>query len=216
VSREPTREQWRTMANRLCGAMRLINDDDTRLSVLKAMVNRLGTDAYPALIKLLTIVAESSDADAKRRLAQTLGFAAQRSDLPKGELNAWGLTQYIGSGLTSESTPVNAGSFLRSYLAGSATRGLGPIEYLIVWYSQKTQRPYLGEAVFMDSLVKLIKLINVDPQAARIYANAILMDLDSRTEGAFTRLTQLRLTDTARAWLGGSVPEDIARAALQV
>lgn len=204
------------MAGRLCQAMLRLDGDASRLAVLKAVIARLGPDAYPALIKLLTIVSESSEQAAKTSLARTLGYAAQRGDLPEGQLNAWGLSRYISTDIGGDGGAVDASSFRRSLWAGSASRGLGPIEYLTVWHSQKTQRPYLTDAVYADHLTKLIALINADDHAATRYPRAILLDLETRTEGAFTRQTHSRLETIALNWLNARAPADIAAAALAV
>lgn len=213
MSVAPTPTQWLGIAQRLSESMIQVDDEAHRLCVLKALVRRLGVDAYPALIKLLIIVSESTDTQVRARLAQTLGYAAQCGDLPKGELNAWGLSRYVANEIAAQ--PVDAGSLMRHYWAGSATRGLGPIEYLTVWHSQKTQRPYLSDNVYLDSLGKIIALINADSQAAKRYADAILLDLETRPEGAFTRQTRLRLSSLATTWLGGAAPLDIAQAGFE-
>jgi hypothetical protein len=207
-------QEWRAMAGRLCQCLRQINDNLLRLQVLNALVKKLGVDAYPALIKLLLIVSESSDQQTRARLAETLGFAARRSDLPKGALNAWGLGSYMGTAMEAGLPPVDAASLMRRYQAGSATRGLGPIEYLTVWHCQKTQRPYLSDHLYQSSLIKIIDLMDADSMAARHYAEAILQDLETQVEGAFTRQTRLRLRSLANAWLEGGKPEAVARAAM--
>jgi hypothetical protein len=189
-----------------------LDDNAYRLNVLKALVLQLGIDAYPALIKILVIVSESSEVAVKIRIAQTFGYAAQCGDLPKGEMNAWGVGRSIAEKTPVE--PVTAGNFMRNYWTGTATRGLGPVEYLTVWYSQKTQRPYLTEAVYVDALTKVISLISSDAWAATCYSHAILLDLDTRMEGAFTRQTRLRLTNLANAWQKGAAPHEIAWSAL--
>ena len=64
----PSPEALRTAAGRLVASLAAHDDDEYRLTVLRRLARRLGDDGYPLFLRLLTVVAESDDTDAKRVL----------------------------------------------------------------------------------------------------------------------------------------------------
>jgi hypothetical protein len=78
-------------------------------------------------------------------------------------------------------------------------RQLDPLEYLTVWFSQRTHRPYLTETTYRDCLVRLITLFNTSGAARHWYPLKIEADL-AGIEGAFTRQTLRRLSILAQTW----------------
>src|SRR5699024_12277366 len=137
-------------------------------------------DAYPVFLKILLVVAESEDASAKQALADLLATAAQRMDLPSGQLSAWG-----GSGHGS---------------AASRGRLLGPIEYLTTWYCQQTPRPMLEEPLYADALGKLLGLFNLNPRLRKLYAAKLAADASNELEGTYTQDTRDTLRRIAQHW----------------
>ena len=83
----PTAEQLRNAAGRLVAALGAHDDPEYRLAVLKRLSRRLGEDQYPMFLRLLGVVAESDDREAKRLLADTVATALRRADLPGGALS---------------------------------------------------------------------------------------------------------------------------------
>ncbi|WP_020410915.1 hypothetical protein [Hahella ganghwensis] len=191
--------RWLAMAGRLQQAMSSIVDLDVRLAVLNQLSEQLGNHGYPGFIKLLMIISRSTDFPAKKALAETLAAAVQRADMPSGVLNAWGSSQIVNH--SNISSPISASRLLRSYWGEAPQRGLGPIEYLTVWFGQKTQRPYLSDQAYVKALTGLISLVNCSDYARQLYAGKILSDVESMTEGAYTRQTKLRLSRLGESWL---------------
>jgi hypothetical protein len=184
---------------RLIGALRQEPSLELRLALAKRVVRQLGDDAYPVFLKILLIVAESEDAEAKQLLADLLAAAAQRMDLPSGPLSAWG----------SSSGDAALGPLNRRRL-------LGPIEYLTVWHCQQTQRPMLEEALYADAVRKLLALFDLNPQLRALYAGKLGSDAGSELEGTYTRDTRDILSRLAQRWQRlDSTPDDVVRAALR-
>lgn len=179
---------------RLVGALQQEPSDERRLALAKRLVRQLGDTAYPVFLKILLVVAESNDDDAKQAIADLLASAAQRLDLPSGQLGAWG-----SSGGSASS---------RGHL-------LGPIEYLTVWYCQQTQRPMLEEPLYADALGKLLTLFDRNPALRKLYSVKLNADAGNALEGTYTRDTRDTLSRIAQRWLeDGSTPADVVRAAV--
>jgi len=184
---------------RLIGALRQEPSVELRLALAKRLVRQLGDDAYPVFLKILLIVAESEDTEAKQLLADLLAIAAQRMDLPSGPLSAWG-----SSSGDAALNPLNR------------RRLLGPIEYLTVWHCQQTQRPMLEEALYADAVRKLLALFDLNPQLRALYAGKLGSDAGGELEGTYTRDTRDILSRLAQRWQRpGSTPDEVVRAALR-
>ena len=91
-------------------------------------------------------------------------------------------------------------------------RQLDPVEYLTVWFSQRTHRPYLGELTYRESLTRLLGLFDTSTVARLWYPLKIEADL-AGIEGAFTRQTRKRLAVIAAGWKQGQPAGLIAAAA---
>jgi hypothetical protein len=190
---------------RLVGALQQEPSMELRLALAKRIVRQLGDEAYPVFLKMLLIVAESEDAAAKQCVADLLAAAAQRMDLPSGQLSAWG-SSHRGAVEGATSTP---GSMNRRRL-------LGPIEYLTVWYCQQTQRPMLDKALYADALRKLLALFELNPQLRTFYASKLSAEVGTELEGTYTCETRAILGRLAERWQQtGSTPEEVVQAALR-
>lgn len=177
---------------RLVSALRQEPSDERRLALAKRVVRQLGDEAYPVFLKMLLVVAESDDADAKQALADLLATAAQRMDLPSGPLGAWGSRRS----------------------AASRGRLLGPIEYLTTWYCQQTPRPMLDERLYADALGKLLALFDLNAGLRKLYAAKLDADAGNELEGTYTRDTRDTLRRIAQRWAAGDGTDDVVRAAL--
>lgn len=205
----PSAQALRTAADRMVSALAAHADPEYRLTVLKRLVRRLGEDQYPVFLRLLGVVAESDDARAQRLLADTIGTALRRMDLPGGALSSWGATR-----LPDNAAPVSASTFSGQFFGGTPRRMLGPVEYLTVWHLQRTQRTALTADTFRTSLARMIALLNRSEDARTLYPQKLAVDAQNELEGAYTRATRERLAAIAAAWSAGRSPEEIAQAAL--
>jgi hypothetical protein len=188
---------WRESAARLAQVLDSSADDELCLSVLKQLNRRFGDHGHPGFLKLLLIVAESSNVRAQRRLADALALGLRRGDAPSGALTSWGATQFW-----SMQQPLNAGMLPGNLASIAPRRQLDPIEYLTAWFSQRTHRPYLGEATYRGCLERLLRLFDTSPLARQWYPLKIEADL-AGIEGAFTRQTRQRLGTLVDAWKQG-------------
>lgn len=209
----PSPEALRTAAARLVATLAAHEDDEYRLTVLRRLARRLGEERYPLFLRLLTVVAESDDEDAKRLLADTFGAALRRMDLPGGALSSWGATRLplpeAGAGGTLDVAALSG-----QFFGATPRRLLGPVEYLTVWHLQRTQRIVLGADSYRDTLAKLVELFNHSEPARRLYPQKLAADAVNELEGAYTRATRESLAAIAAAWQAEKPPAQVAQAAL--
>lgn len=204
----PSPESLRTAAARLIALLGAHQDDEYRLTVLRRLARRLGEDRYPLFLRLLTVVAESEDDDAKRLLADTFGAALRRMDLPGGALSSWGATRL------PDTRTLDVNALSGGFFGASPRRLLGPVEYLTVWHLQRTQRQLLGADSYRNTLALLVALFNHGEEARRLYPHKLAADAANELEGAYTRITRDSLATIAGAWQAGKPPQDVAQAAL--
>ena len=205
----PTPDALRTAADRLVSALAAHADPEYRLAVLKRLVRRLGEERYPLFLRIVGVVAESDDARAQRLLAETFGVALRRMDLPGGALSSWGAT-----GLPDHGAPVAASALSGHFFGATPRRMLGPVEYLVVWHLQRTQRTALSAEGFRTSLARMITMLNRSEEARTLYPQKLAADAQNELEGAYTRATRDRLAAIAAAWAAGESPEQVAEAAI--
>lgn len=205
----PSPEALRTAADRLVSALAAHTDPEYRLAVLKRLARRLGEDQYPLFLRIVGVVAESDDERAQRLLAETFGTALRRMDLPGGALSSWGAT-----GLPDHGAPVAASALSGHFFGATPRRMLGPVEYLVVWHLQRTQRTALSAEGFRTSLARMIAMLNRSEDARSLYPQKLAADAQNELEGAYTRATRDRLAAIAAAWAAGESPERVAEAAV--
>lgn len=198
-----TPQRLRETAARLAGALRGERSSEYRLAILKRLARRLGDGAYPVFLKLLSIIAESDDDQAKAAIADALVLALNRMDLPSGQITSWG-GSHLRSGENEGPEPAPS---------GSPRRQLGPIEFLTAWYAQRTQLPQLDEKHYAQALSLLVELCNHSPELRRLYPAKLDADSRSELEGAYTRVTRDALAAIAKSWGSEATPQDVARSA---
>lgn len=197
-------------AGRLAGALVFNADPDFRLALLKRVARRLGeVEGYPTFLKLLVTIAESHEPGAQRALAATLAIGLRRNDLPSGQLTAWGASRLWQAG-----TPISGALAGQMFGSSAPQRAFGPIEYLIVWYAQGTQRTRLGADVCVQALTRLIELVNADEEARTLYPLKLEADTQTELEGIYMRGTRERLAVLAANWKANRAPHEIAAAAV--
>lgn len=204
---DPLIAPWRESAARLVQMLESTTDPELCLAVLKQLTRRFGDHGFPGFLKLLLTVAESSNELARRKLAEAVALGLRRGDAPSGVLTSWGATRFW-----SDQQPLRAGMLPGNLFSAPPRRQLDPIEYLTVWFSQRTHRPYLSEAAYHECLIRLLALFNSSPPAREWYPLKIEADL-AGIEGAFTRQTRQRLAILVEAWKQGQPVAVIAAAA---
>jgi len=58
----------------------------------------------------------------------------------------------------------------------TASRALGPIEFLCAWYAQPTDLPVLSDEIFDKALSTVLRLIDSNKTAKKIYCYNLKMD----------------------------------------
>ena len=203
---DPLVAPWRESAARLVQLLESCADAELSLAVLKQLTRRFGDHGFPGFLKLLLIVAESSNELARHKLADAVALGLRRGDAPSGVLTSWGATRFW-----SDRQPLHAGMLPGNLLSAPPRRQLDPIEYLTVWFSQRTHRPYLSEATYHECLLRLVTLFDSSPTSRVLYPLKIESDL-AGIEGAFTRQTRQRLGILVETWKQGQPATVIAAA----
>lgn len=208
--------RWRTTAARIVQALRQARDDGQRLALLNRLARRVADrdplGGYPSFLKLLIVIAESDEHQAKRSIGDAMALGLRRMDLPSGTLNSWGAGAMVtaaDASLASASLFQLSGGFQR----GAPQRQFGPLEYLTVWFCQRTQRPYLGEDGYRDALGSLVDLFDQHGELRRLYPLKLRADASEGLNGAYTRATRDRLLALAEAWQRGDDSAAVAASA---
>lgn len=200
-------DRYREAAARLLVVIKCTSDS-LRLSVLKQIAGADREMGYPRFLKLLLIIAESDDIAGKLAVADSLAQGLRCADLPTGEMAAWGAGRLWQNGQIAENLSART-------LYSAPIRRFGPIEYLTVWFCQKTQRPYLSNEAYEYALAGLLELISINAEAREKYPRKILDEVALAAEGAYTRSTRMRLQTLADAWLRGEPLQNVARIAAE-
>lgn len=186
---------WYAAAQALVDGCCTLATPELRVRFFDRVCLGLGDRFYPAFLKLLCIVSDHGDDDAKRAVARTLVHALSTGRMPSGRLSAWG-----GSTSESESTY-------------SQTRSLGPIEYLCAWRAQEAGVHSLTPETFDASAKAVISLVSSEPEAKALYCAKLQHDIDDPLGGTFNRHTRVAMTTLLQRWLANE-PMDRVVAAL--
>ena len=169
----------------------MVESEEQGCQVISRFVGRLGEQGFPGFIKVLLVISESADEVLKVRLARCMALLIKQHNIPKGKLSAWGSSLFWNQSDSS--------SFSIRQLGFTPKREYGPIEYLTVWFSQKTHRPYLTGDLFQDCLFKLLQLF-AHGEARLVYLEYLAVDLASASDGAYSRITRQRLQRLLDEW----------------
>ena len=148
---------------------------EERVRWLERLCLSLGDALYPAFLQVLCRVGEHGDAAAQKAVADTLVLALQTGRLPSGRHAAWGAAH------------------------GTATRAMGPIEYLCAWHAQPDGRGLLGATAFDRAARSVITLVSHSDMARRMYCAKLQADAQDPLGGAWSRGTRPALAAMAQA-----------------
>ena len=176
---------WEAAAQHLIDGCAALGDPDQRVRFLDRVCLALGDRLYPAFLKLLCLVNDQGDLDARRTVARTLVHALSTGRMPSGRLHAWG--GHAGEG---------------------RTRSLGPIEYLCAWHVQQSGESLLPAATFDRVATSVLALVACDDEARALYCAKLREDIDDPLGGSLTRSTRAGLSALVAAWDAGASPAD--------
>ncbi len=183
---------WIAASHELASQLQQLTDLDSRVDLLDSLCNRLGPDLYPAFLQLLFFIEQYADANVQKQLTDTLAYAMSTGRLPCGTLPAWGSTSSTTSKMYSSS------------------RALGPIEFLCAWYAQPTNLPQIHDAIFNDALSTLLRLIDSNQVARKMYCYNLNMDAINDSIGMFSSATRTGMTKLAKAWNANGCSDKLA------
>lgn len=187
---------WVAAAQTLIDGCAALAGDEQRVRFMDRVCLTLGDQLYPAFLKVLCLVSEHGDADARAAVARTLVHALSTGRMPSGRLNAWG----------------SQGGEGRS--GGAHTRSLGPIEYLCAWHGQQSGPQPLPAAAFDHATTALVSLVSSDPEAQALYCAKLRQDIDDPLGGSLTRHTRSGLSALVASWEAGAAPRDVVQSLL--
>lgn len=183
---------WNAASYELANQLQQLNDLNSRVELLDSLCNRLGPAMYPAFLQLLFYIEHHADADVQKRLTDTLAYAMSTGRLPSGTLPAWGSTS---STTSNRYRPSHA---------------LGPIEFLCAWYAQPTSLPQLHDTTFDGALSALMRLVDSNRAAQKMYCYNLNMDAINHSIGMFSRATRKGITKLAKAWNANGSSDKLA------
>ena len=187
---------WTRAARALLSGCVDLRDGGQRLALLEQVCRGLGDALYPDFLTLLAHVGEHGDAQACGVVAATLLEGLRTGRVPSGRRHAW------GSG------------------PGGAWRSLGPLEYLCAARDRAGQSALIGqagesdlsgEARFQREGAALLRLVDADGDARRLYIERLRALADDPLEGGLSRQAREGLRLMAGAWAEGHAPDVVCQ-----
>lgn len=187
---------WGAAAQTLINGCTTLATAEQRVRFMDRVCLALGDQLYPAFLKVLCLVSDHGDSEARRAVAQTMVHALSTGRMPSGRLQAWG--GHAGDG----------------HAGGAHTRSLGPIEYLCAWHAQQSGPSPLPAAAFDTAAKAVISLVSSDPQARALYCAKLRQDIDDPLGGSLTRTTRAGLSALVATWESGAPPQAVVQSLL--
>ena len=178
---------WSRAARALLSGCVDLRDGGQRLALLEQVCRGLGDALYPDFLTLLAHVGEHGDAQACGVVAATLLEGLRTGRVPSGRRHAWG-----------------AGP-------GGAWRSLGPLEYLCAARDRAGEADLPGEARFQREGAALLRLVDADGDARRLYIERLRALADDPLEGGLSRQAREGLRLMAGAWAEGQAPDVVCQ-----
>jgi hypothetical protein len=194
------RPDWDAAAQSLVDGCISLETPELRVRFMDRVCLALGDQLYPAFLRLLCMVSDQGDDQARAAVASTLVHALSTGRIPSGRLNAWGMS---GNGTGTEGRT-----------SGGHTRSLGPIEYLCAWHAQQSGPAPLPLASFDTAARSMISLVGADPQAQALYCAKLRQDIDDPLGGSLSRSTRSALSALVSAWEQGLPTDRVVQALL--
>lgn len=181
---------WTGAARALISGCLDLRGDDDAVALMEAVCRGLGDELYPAFLRVLCEVGRHAEHDARAAVARALVQALRSGRLPSGRRAAWGAA------------------------GGSASRSLGPLEYLCAWAGQTDPAQALPAREFETAAKPVIALVAASDEARHLYCEKLLADAAEPLEGALTRGTRQAMRALAQAWAAGAAPAEASAAFL--
>lgn len=167
---------WAGAARALVSGCIDLHADDDRIALLEQLCRALGSELYPAFLRVLAEVGRRGDHAARAAVARALVAALRSGRLPSGQVGGWGG-------------------------AAASVRNLGPLEYLCAAAERG-----LGLGEFVQSAEAVMALVDADDDARQLYCHKLLSDAAQPLEGAMSRNTRRAVEAMATAWAEGQGP----------
>ncbi|MCH7345096.1 hypothetical protein LZ017_17070 [Pelomonas sp. CA6] len=200
ASREP---DWRGAARALLSGCVDLVGADLRLALMEQVCRGLGDALYPDFLTLLAYIGENGDAQVRAVVAAALLEGLQTGRIPSGRRQAWG--------------GARTGS--------AAWRSLGPLEYLCAAQDPAARalldaNPPItadpsAEARFLREGQAMLRLLDSDDRARRLYIERLVALADDPLEGGLSRQARAGLQAMATAWRQGEGPDTVCRRYLE-
>ena len=172
--------RWTEAAQALVsGCVDLGPRQDDAVALMEAVCAGLGSQLYPAFLRVLAEVNARGEYAARAAVAQTLAQALCQGRLPSGSRAAWGAHQ-----------------------AGAQRRSLGPIEYLCLAAWPQRGPAELSPEQFQTLAGAVMELMDCDADARIRYAGHLLAVADDPLDGTLPREVRAALRTLAQHWHG--------------
>jgi hypothetical protein len=181
---------WYSAAEALIEGCVYLPTPEDRVRWLERLCLSLGDALYPAFLHVLCHIGEHGDPSAQQAVADVLVLALQSGRLPSGRQAAWGSVH------------------------GTATRTMGPIEYLCAWHAQPGNHGQLNATAFDRAARALLGLVSHSDSARQLYCTKLLADAEDPLGGAWSRATRHALQTMANTWAAGAQPQRAAQDAV--
>jgi hypothetical protein len=142
----------------------------------------LGDELYPAFLRILCIIGQHGDQEARRLVTEALVQSLLTGRLPSGKLSAWGSSRFNPNDLLGK------------------TASLGPVEYLLIWYAQSSAITPLPIQSFQQAALDLLSLISSNPKAKLLYCKKLRSDIELPLDGALSSKSKLAIGQFVNAW----------------
>lgn len=185
---------WRGGAAALAAGLQTQSTLDGRVDVLERVCDGFGEALYPGFAKLLAALGHFGSPAVKALAAEALAHALITARLPSTRVPAWGA---LPGRLDTASRPV------------------GPLEFLCVWLVRDVARERLDDEAFRAAATLVLDLVSASPRAAALYADKLLIDIEDPAEGLHDARSRRLVQTLAERWRAGDAPDQIAEAVLR-
>ena len=193
---------------RLITLLERIEDIELLANLLSRLTHKKNGLSYIEFLGFLILVSEHQNRSLHVRLAESLNLAMHNSNFPTGELSAWG----AGSAWHEFSGP----GFSAHQLAMIPKRRYGILEFLTVWYGQKTQKTYLSGSLYRFALIRLLYLFDASPTLRERYCQHLLLVVETGFDGAYSKASRARLRVLANSWQQRLAPDEIVQTIMKI
>ena len=174
---------WSAAAQVLINGCAQAGSAAQRVDFVERLCGVLGTQLYPAFLKVLCLIGERGTDSAQACVAEALVDGLLSGRIPSARRAPWGAA---GLGV--------------KHAQRSSAAGLGPIEFLCAWQTQPNDADVLGAVAFDGALRTVLHLVSHSEHARGLYCARLIALADDPLGGTLARGTRSGLRALATCW----------------